>query len=112
MSRDTLTLDEIRDRYYRFERVYEPLPGPESITDEIVAAFQDQGFIACNNIFSTNEIGEAVEGLRFLINGGNPEYKGVFFERGVDPAQLAPAERENKVSKLHMFQGHEPRLTA
>lgn len=112
MSLTSLGNELIADRLYRSDRIHAALPHPESLTDESMDDFQKQGFIAVENVFTPQEVEIARQSLGFLIGGGNPEYKGIQFEKGVRIEGLSAEQREPYVRKVWRFVKYEPRLEA
>ena len=113
MIQAILSPQEIARQLYRFDRVAEILPGPDAITDEHVARYHRDGFLAVASVYTLTEVESAKAALADLIDGkAGPEYKGVQFEPGVDVSGLRGEERELYVRKVMRFVDYEPRLRA
>jgi phytanoyl-CoA hydroxylase len=107
---------EIGRRLYRSDRVHTPLASIDDLTPEHMRRYWTDGFIAIENVFTPDEIRAATEGLSHLIRGGNPDFKHVQLEEAaaqkIDPATIAPEDREEYVRKLMWFADADPRLSA
>lgn len=97
---------------YAHDLVAEPLPDLASIDDTQIERFHEQGFLAVESAFSTDQIKAAIAGWDNLVVGGVPEYTRCMFEASVRDRieELTVAERRLNVRKLAMFVDHEPRL--
>jgi phytanoyl-CoA hydroxylase len=99
---------------YAHDAIAEKIDGLESITDEHVAFYRQEGYLAVENAFSPEEVKSGLEGLLHLIMGGNPEFKGISFEakaREILPT-LGPEARQDAVRKLMYFVDYDERLRA
>jgi phytanoyl-CoA hydroxylase len=116
MSMTALGSAEIGRRLYRSERVHTAIEHPSLINAEHMRQYWTDGFIAVNDVFTPAEVQAALDGLTHLIRGGNPDYKGVQLEEAVaqdvDPASVAPDDRERYVRKLMRFVDFDARLLA
>ncbi len=116
MSMTKLGPAEIGRRLYQSTRVHTPLNSPADLTPEHMRRYWTDGFIAINNVFSPQEVADAIAGLQHLIRGGNPEFQEVQLEEatemGIDPSTIAPDDREKYVRKLMWFAKADPRLAA
>lgn len=116
MSMTALGPAEIGRKLYAYSRVHTPLESMDQITAEHMRRYWTEGFIAVNNVFSASEVRDAIDGLVHLIRGGNPQFDGVQLEEaaalGIDPASIAPDDREKYVRKLMWFANADPRLSA
>jgi phytanoyl-CoA hydroxylase len=99
---------------YAYTHIVQPLPGFDAITEEHLARYHEDGFLAIGNAFSPDEVREGLAGLTDLIMGRYPDFKGIQFERGARArlASLTLEERQDAVRKLMWFVGVEPRLNA
>jgi phytanoyl-CoA hydroxylase len=97
---------------YRFDRVAEMVEDFDSITDEHLDFFQEQGYLAIRHAFSPIEVESALEGLLDLIGGENPEFDGIQFEAWARNRldDLRPEEKQDYVRKLMHFVSYEERL--
>lgn len=116
MSMTALGPAEIGQRLYAYSKVHTPLESPDQVTAEHMRKYWTEGFIAINNVFTPDEVRSAIDGLVHLIRGGNPEFKGVQLEEasalGINPASIAPDDREQYVRKLMRFTNFDARLGA
>ncbi len=91
--------------------------GVDSLDDvgpEQLAFYRQHGYLVVRNAFSAGEIRNAIDGLVHLILGGNPGFRGVWFEAKANAIlpTLPAEERQDAVRKLAYFVEHEPRLKA
>jgi phytanoyl-CoA hydroxylase len=112
MSLTALGNEEIAARLYPGKVIHEALPHPDAVTDAAIEEFRRMGFLAVENVYSPQEVQSAKEALSFLIDGGNPGYTGVQFEKGAEVEGLTAEERELFVRKIMSFVNFEPRLKA
>lgn len=99
---------------YRTSAVAEGIPTFEDLTDEDVRRFHEQGYLVVRRAFSGAETRAALEGLIDLVDGKNPDFRGLQFEAGVRDI-LPTLSREQKpdvVRKLTHFVGYDARLDA
>src|SRR5262245_41683820 len=90
---------------------HQAIESPQRFKERHLGQFREQGFLAVEDVFSTDEVESAKAGLSFLIGGGVPACQPQF-ERGVDVTNLSAEEREPYVRKFMYFAQHEPRLGA
>jgi phytanoyl-CoA hydroxylase len=102
------------DDLYQAKTTAKGIDGLESVTDEHIALFHEQGFLVVNNAFSSEEVASALAGMLHLIGGGNPDFKGIQFEHAaLDRIETTPAEeRQDLVRKLMWFVEYDERLKA
>jgi phytanoyl-CoA hydroxylase len=116
MSMTVLGPAEIGRRLYKSERIHTAIEHPSLINAEHMRQYWTDGFLAVNNVFSPNEVTDAISGLTHLIRGGNPEYKGVTLEEATANHMAAdtvpPDEREHYVRKVMKFVDFDERLKA
>ncbi|MSS71507.1 MAG: phytanoyl-CoA dioxygenase family protein [Candidatus Latescibacteria bacterium] len=99
---------------YRCSAVADGIGSFADLTDEGVRRFHEQGYMVVHHAFSEAEVRTALEGLIDLIDGRNPDFKGLEFEVSVRD-RLPTMTREEKVDavrKLVRFVGYDPRLDA
>ena len=99
---------------YRHDRLAEPINGLDGITEDHIARYRRDGFLAVEGAFPDAEVADARDGLMHLIMGGNPEFQGVVFEakaRDILP-DLGPEARQDAVRKLANFVEYDRRLRA
>ena len=99
---------------YRCSAVADGIDRFDDLTDGGVRRFHDQGYLVVHNAFSEAEARAALEGLVDLIDGRNPDFKGLEFEASVRDI-LPTLSREQKpdvVRKLQRFVGYDARLDA
>lgn len=105
--------DEV-DYLYPSDAAADGVDGFAAVTDEEIARFHEQGYLVIHNAFNGPEVAAALEGLLDLIEGKNPDFKGVNFEAKARDI-LHTLSRENKqdaVRKLAWFVEYDARLKA
>lgn len=89
------------------------VPTLAGIDDSDRAFFYRQGYLAVENVFSAAEVEAACQALDDLIDGKNPEFKGLQLEEGADRAPDLPiAQKRLQVRKLMTLVEYDPRLKA
>ena len=88
------------------------VPGPGAVTDEHLDFYRQEGYLAVDGLFSSDEVEEAKAGLVDLIMGRIPSFQGIIFEaKAADKLDsLSPDERQDAVRRLAWFVDHEERL--
>lgn len=112
MSLTQLPPDQIASRLYPGRERHQAIASPAALTDDHVRQYWDTGFLAVENVFTPDEVEAAKQGLSHLIGGGNPAFKEIQFEAGVDVSNFNAEARERYVRKLMWFTEYEPRLKA
>lgn len=89
--------------------------GVDSLADvgpDQVNFYREHGYLVVRRAFDAGEIRDAIAGLVHLIMGGNPEFRGVWFEAKASAVlpTLQAEERQDAVRKLAYFVEHDPRL--
>jgi phytanoyl-CoA hydroxylase len=100
---------------YRFDKVATGgVNGFDAITAAHIQQFHDEGFLVIHNAFSADEVAQTLQGLLDLIDGKNPEYKGLQFEQAAAKrlGSLSSEEKQNAVRKVWMFANYDARLKA
>ncbi len=97
---------------YRISHEAQKLDGLAAVTEEHLAFYEQEGYLAIENAFTTKEVEEAKAGMLDLILGRNPTFDGIMFEAGAADRldQLTDDERQDAVRKIMRFVGYEPRL--
>lgn len=86
--------------------------GLDGVTDEHIAQFHSEGFLAIQHAFSAQIVGQAMDAVADLIAGQQAGFNGVQFEKGIkdQASHVAGEAREVLVRKLTRFVGFDPRL--
>ena len=114
-------IDFLEDQYgvepydpglYTHTDLAQAVDGFDAVTDEDIAQFHDQGFLAIQNAYSQDQVAQAMDAVSCLIAGQMEDFKGVQFEKGVGDTvgQMDATKREVLVRKLTRFIGFDPRL--
>ena len=79
-----------------------------------IDAFGETGFLVVEQAFDPATVGAAIAGLDHLIDGGNPDFRGLQFEATApDKVEvLSVADKLRWIRKLMTFVEYEPRLNA
>lgn len=99
---------------YRYVGVAKSIAGFDAFTDGRVEAFREQGYLVVDPAFTAAEAEAALEALLDLIDGRNPEFKGVQFEvsaRDILPT-LSRERKQDAVRKLQNYVDYDARLNA
>ena len=113
------SFDEFRNgdydpHLYDHHGVATALDGWDALTDEQVARYEEQGFLAIDNAFTPGEVSAALDGMLDVIGGRYPGYKGIQFEavaRELLPT-LSPEQKQDVVRKISHFTQWDARLHA
>lgn len=99
---------------YPSDALADGVDGLAAVDGEAVARFHEQGYLVVHNAFTASEVAAALEGLLDLIDGKNPEFRGVQFEaRARDILHtLSREEKQDAVRKLQWFVEYDARLKA
>ena len=76
--------------------------------------YREHGYLSVRRAFTAEETRSALEGLLHLIEGGNPDFKGIMFEAAARAilATLTLDQRQDAVRKLYSFVDYDKRLHA
>lgn len=101
---------------YRPGEVIIPLASPRQVSADAIRSYEDDGFIAVEQVYNATEIRTAMAALDDLIDrkvDGHPANM-IFFEAGArrDVDTMDIEERRGAVRKVFRFCPHEARLTA
>jgi len=99
---------------YRFAAEAEYVESLSAITDADLDRYRQQGYLAVRQAFTPDEVEAGIAGLLHLIDGGNPDFTGVLFERAAQGKldSLRPDEKQDVVRKLMDFVDYDARLKA
>ncbi len=97
---------------YDHDAIADKIDGLDGITDEHLALYKEQGYLAVENAFTPEEIEAGLAGLIHLIMGGNPDFEGIMFEARAQKilSTLGPEARQDAVRKLMYFVDYDARL--
>lgn len=107
--------DEVPDHapdLYDYADVAATLDGLDSIDDDALARYHQQGFLAVNNAFTANEVQDGLNGLADLIAEKNPDFSIIQFHSSVRDRlrDLTLEERLDNVRKIGQFTDYDQRL--
>jgi phytanoyl-CoA hydroxylase len=86
--------------------------GIESVDEEAVQFYKDNGYLAVEGLFSPDEVESYRQGLADLIDGKNPEYQGLQGEGTAGDVKPGSQEFKDAIRKLHTFTDYDQRLAA
>ena len=100
---------------YHFDSVAEGIWGGfEAVTDADVQFFHKQGYLVIHDAFTPAEVHETLEGMLYLMDGKNPDFRGIQYEPKLvkQKSVLSTEERRDIIRKIASFVKFEPRLKA
>ena len=99
---------------YEFHDIDEGLENLESVSDDHIDKYHQQGYLPVKRAISLEELADVKTGMMRLISGGNPDFNGVQFEGSYRDRlqELSDEERWDVVRKLQHFVGYDDRLSA
>lgn len=109
------TPDVYPDGLYDVTGVADGVATFADVTDAHIAHFREQGYLAIHQAFTPAEVRDGLDGLFHLISGGNPDFKGLMFEKkaaNLDVDALPAEERQDYVRKFMWFVEYDARLKA
>ena len=88
--------------------------GLRAVTAADIAQFHERGYLVVRQAFSAAEIKAGLTGLVDLIDGKNPDFKGLQFENAVKDklVTLSAEEKVDAIRKLFYYVEFDPRLKA
>ncbi|MCG9126846.1 phytanoyl-CoA dioxygenase family protein [Candidatus Poribacteria bacterium] len=103
------------ENLYQFDTVaYSISGGFSSVTDADISYFHQHGYLVIEDGFSPKEVKTALEGMVYLMDGNNPDFKAIQFEPKLAKAkdEMNPSQRRDAIRKIFNYVSHEPRLNA
>lgn len=99
---------------YHAKTVAEGIKGLDGVKEEHIRLFHEQGFLVVNDAFAIHDVQSAISGLLDLIDGKNPNFKGVQFEaKARDTLDTLPREqKQDAIRKVHHYVDYDERLKA
>ncbi len=113
-----LWIDDSTEPYppelYQPHGIAQRVDGFAAITATDIARFHEEGYLVIHNAFTSTEVHTALEALLDLIEGKNPDFKGIQYEAGAKDIlhTLPRAKKQDVVRKLWRFVGYNQRLKA
>ncbi|MBX2999664.1 MAG: phytanoyl-CoA dioxygenase family protein [Caldilineaceae bacterium] len=105
--------DEYAPNLYHYDGIASGIATLDSIGDDEVDLFYEQGYLAVEQAFTQQEVSDALDGLLHLLSGQVADFKGVMYEKaaaGVKVADLTPEEKQDYVRKFMWFVNYDQRL--
>ncbi len=102
------------DDLYRYRALADGIDGFDAFQDEHAVFYREHGYLVIHQAFNPAEVAAALDGLLDLIDGKNPEFRGLQLEANAR-ALLPTVSRERKqdiVRKLHHYVNYDARLKA
>jgi len=106
---------EYPETLYQYGGLVSGVTGFDQVGPTEIARFHEQGYLVVHEAFDVAEVQAALDGLRYLIAGENPNYKGLMYEKkaqGVDIKTLSADERQDYIRKFMWFVDYDERLKA
>jgi len=99
---------------YDYASIAEGVDGFESVDDQQITRYHQQGYLAINHAFNSREVKDAIDALSDLVVGKYPDFGNIqFSERVRERLYLMTLdEKLDAIRKLHSFTEVEPRLKA
>lgn len=100
---------------YSFDTVADSISGGfSSVSDTDISYFQKHGYLVIEDAFTHDEIKDALEGMLFLMDGNNPDFRAIQFEPKLakQKDEMEADDRRDAIRKIFNFVNHEPRLNA
>lgn len=100
---------------YRFDTVANSISGGfSSVSDKDVSYFHQHGYLVIEDAFTHEEIQDALDGMVYLMDGNNPDFRAIQFEPKLakQKDEMEADERRDAIRKIFNFVNHEPRLNA
>lgn len=100
---------------YSFDTVANSISGGfSSVSDKDISDFHQNGYLVIEDAFSPDEIRDALEGMVYLMDGKNPDFRAIQFEPKLvkQKDEMDADERRDAIRKIFNFVNHEPRLNA
>lgn len=97
---------------YSNATIAEKLKGLDAIDDEAYRRYREDGFIAIDDAFTSEQVRSWADALVGLIMGENPEFNFIQFEAKSQERldTLNSEERQDAVRKLYQFSDYHPAL--
>jgi len=102
--------DQIYDTsLYKNDNVASGISSLDEITETHVKYYRENGFLAIQNAFTSDQINDAITGLENCTSGKYPDFDGFQYEqvKGVELESLSPEQRKKQIRKLMYFLPHE-----
>ncbi len=99
---------------YTCDKIVTGVHGFDAIGEAEVRQFHEQGFLVVHDAFTPQETTDALDGLVDLINGKNPEFRGIQFESKAAKQlnELTSEQKQDAVRKIMSFVKFDARLQA
>ena len=99
------------DLYRYTDTAKSEIYGLDNVTEKDAQIFHQEGYLVVHNAFTRKEIADGIEGITDLINGNNPEFKGLQYENSMQkqPEELNRIERHTYARKLFFFTTYDHR---
>ncbi len=100
---------------YSFDTVANSISGSfSSVSETEIQYFHDHGYLVINDAFTHDEIQDALDGMVYLMDGNNPDFRAIQYEPKLakQKDEMDGDERRDAIRKIFSFVNHEPRLNA
>lgn len=103
------------EELYSFDTVANSIIGGfSSVSDSDIQYFHQNGYLVIDDAFSAEEIQDAIDGMVYLMDGNNPDFRAIQFEPKLakQKDEMDADERRDAIRKIFNFVSHETRLNA
>ena len=102
------------DLYRYTDTAKSEIHGLDKVAENDIRFFHQEGYLVVHDAFTREEIADGLAGITDLINGNNPEFKGLQYENSMQkqPDELSLLERHSYARKLFFFADYDPRTKA
>lgn len=109
---EEIAVDEHDPHLYRNRTLAQSIPSFAEIGPEHLAFFHQHGYLVIDQAFSSTQIDAACNAIYDLIDGKNPEFRGLQLEAHARGTKLTGSARRLAVRKLMNFVDYDPRFQA
>lgn len=111
---DEFSGNDYDSRLYEQHGVARRFTAEAALTAEQLAFYDQQGFLALEQLLTPQEVQAALAGLLDLIDGRQPTFRHIQFETGARALLkgMAAEDKQDLVRKIFRFSDYEPRLRA
>lgn len=100
---------------YSFDAVANSITGGfSSVSESDISYFHQHGYLVIEDAFSPDEIQDALDGMVYLMDGNNPDFRAIQYEPKLakQKDEMDGDERRDAIRKIFNFVNHEQRLNA
>ena len=111
---DNAAVGDYDPQLYAFDSIVKTIAGFESLTEQHIEQYREQGFLAIEDAFSLEQMSDAYQVLTEVILAGDSEAATIQYEAwaGRCPAEITSQELVASVRKLMDLRHDDPRLAS